>query len=287
MLSKTKKPYVIYMAEIIYSYVSIIKNKHSNIETKDAINKFMETEEFKKLSNGKLHDDWFAELKKNKYLDLETGNKIPDHFFHTNASANAGEPSESLGSAPRNFGFDFHFTAYGSAAMILYNGNGAEDGASNASTYTSLIWSSNYRFGQATEGKVYKLEPYNIWDGATRWTKGMYVGDDAIQVVSFQIKKRVPIGKGGMILTDSKEAYDWFKYASYDGRNLREYYMDDKFALIGYHMYMTPEDAARGIILMDSVPEENEDTGGSTSYSDLSDRDVFKPYNKKEIGFKS
>ena len=78
MLSKTKKPYVIYMAEIIYSYVSIIKNKYSNIETKDAINKFMETEEFKKLSNGTLHDDWFAELKKNKYLDQETGNKIPD-----------------------------------------------------------------------------------------------------------------------------------------------------------------------------------------------------------------
>ena len=78
MLSKTKKPYVIYMAEIIYSYVSIIKNKYSNIETKDAINKFMETEEFKKLSNGTLHDDWFAELKKNKYLDQETGCKIPD-----------------------------------------------------------------------------------------------------------------------------------------------------------------------------------------------------------------
>jgi dTDP-4-amino-4,6-dideoxygalactose transaminase len=133
---------------------------------------------------------------------------------------------------------------------------------------------------------VYKLEPYNIWDGATRWTKGMYVGDDAIQVVSFQIKKRVPIGRGGMILTDSKEAYDWFKYASYDGRNLREYYMDDKFALIGYHMYMTPEDAARGIILMDSVPEENEDTGDSTSYSDLSDREVFKPHIEEEVGFK-
>ena len=66
------------MAEIIYSYVSIIKNKYSNIETKDAINKFMETEEFKKLSNGTLHDDWFAELKKNKYLDQETGRKIPD-----------------------------------------------------------------------------------------------------------------------------------------------------------------------------------------------------------------
>ena len=27
----------------------------------------------------------------------------------------------------------------------------------------------------------------------TRWTKDMYVGNNAIQVVSFQIKKRVPI----------------------------------------------------------------------------------------------
>ena len=66
------------MAEIIYSYVSIIKKKYSNIETKEAINKFMETEEFNKLSNGTLHDEWFAQLKKNNYLDQETGNKIPD-----------------------------------------------------------------------------------------------------------------------------------------------------------------------------------------------------------------
>ena len=78
MLSKTKKPYVIYMAEIIYSYISIIKKKYPNIETKEAINKFMETKEFKKLSNGTLHDEWFAELKKNNYLDQESGNKIPN-----------------------------------------------------------------------------------------------------------------------------------------------------------------------------------------------------------------
>ena len=78
MLSKTKKPYVIYIAEIIYSYVSIIKKKNLDIETKEAIDKFMETEEFKKLSDGTLHDEWFAELKKNNYLDQETGKKIPE-----------------------------------------------------------------------------------------------------------------------------------------------------------------------------------------------------------------
>ena len=78
MSSKAKKPYVIHVAEIIYSYVSIEKNKYSDIDVKQAINKFMETNEFTKLSTGALHDEWFNELKKNEYLDKDTGNKIPD-----------------------------------------------------------------------------------------------------------------------------------------------------------------------------------------------------------------
>jgi hypothetical protein len=77
MLSNTKKPYVIYMAEVIYSYVSIIKKK-SDLETKEAINKFMETQEFKKLSDGSLHEEWFQKLKMNNYLDQDTGKKIPE-----------------------------------------------------------------------------------------------------------------------------------------------------------------------------------------------------------------
>ena len=77
MLSKNRKPYVIYIAEIIYAYVSIIKKNNSGIETKEAIDKFMETDQFKKLSDGTLHDDWFIELKKNNYLDKETGARIP------------------------------------------------------------------------------------------------------------------------------------------------------------------------------------------------------------------
>ena len=77
MLSKTKKPYVIYMAEIIYSYISIIKKKDSTISTKDAINRFMETDQFKKLRDGTLHNEWFIELKKNNFIDKETSVRIP------------------------------------------------------------------------------------------------------------------------------------------------------------------------------------------------------------------
>ena len=77
MLSKTQKPYVIYMAEIIYSYISIIKKKNPNISTKEAINEFMETDQFKKLKDGNLHNEWFIELKNNGYIDKESGEKVP------------------------------------------------------------------------------------------------------------------------------------------------------------------------------------------------------------------
>jgi len=125
---------------------------------------------------------------------------------------------------------------------------------------------------------IYQLKPHNIWDGAVRWTKDMYMGKNALQVVSFQLKKRVPIGKGGIILTDSEKAYNWFKKASYDGRDLNKSYMEDDFEILGWHMYMTPEDAARGILLMDDVPKVNKDSGCWSNYSDLSAKKIF---NKK------
>jgi dTDP-4-amino-4,6-dideoxygalactose transaminase len=132
--------------------------------------------------------------------------------------------------------------------------------AGNRVEFEDLEWSG-----------IYQMKPTRVWDGAVRWNKNMYVGDNSLQVVSFQIKKRIPIGKGGIILTDDKDAYEWLKLASYDGRDLKTPYTDSNhFKMIGYHMYMTPEDAARGIILMDSVPEYNEDTGNHTTYVDVS-----------------
>ena len=113
---------------------------------------------------------------------------------------------------------------------------------------------------------IYQLYPTNIYDAALRWTEGMYIKDSAM-CLSFQIKKRIPIGKGGMILCDSKEEYDWLKLASYDGRDLNTPY-DSKghVKMEGWHYYMTPEDAARGIILMDKTPRVNSDQGGWKNY---------------------
>jgi dTDP-4-amino-4,6-dideoxygalactose transaminase len=121
---------------------------------------------------------------------------------------------------------------------------------------------------------AYQLKPYPVWDAATRWRRNMYLG--GLHVVSFQIKKRIPIGRGGMILTDDKQAYEWLCKARYDGRDLDVSQWDDDADICGWHMYMTPEDAARGIILMDQVPDDTPDCGSWESYADLSQKKLWK-----------
>ena len=120
---------------------------------------------------------------------------------------------------------------------------------------------------------VYKLDPIDVWDGAGRWTKGMYQG--GFQSLSFQMKKRLPIGRGGMIICDDFDAYNWFKRACYDGRDISKNYLEDDIEFYGWHMYMTPEDAARGLILMSKISEINDDSHSSNSYKDLRLNSVF------------
>ena len=112
-----------------------------------------------------------------------TGNKIPDHFFHTNSMASAGEPTDTMGQGFRRFGYDWHFTAYGTAAMILYNGNVDNEG-SNYNTGGSPAWIKQYRFSQAYTGKVYRLDPYQF---------GMYLGADSPIINYSQDQQRFQI----------------------------------------------------------------------------------------------
>lgn len=101
---------------------------------------------------------------------------------------------------------------------------------------------------------VYELKPYGIIDGALRFKKGMYKG--GLHCLSFHVKKHLPIGRGGMILTDDKDAYEWFKKARFDGRNpvpLQE----DNFTMLGWNMYLQPADAARGIQLFEVMRDKD------------------------------
>jgi dTDP-4-amino-4,6-dideoxygalactose transaminase len=118
---------------------------------------------------------------------------------------------------------------------------------------------------------VYNLAGTSVFDGAGRFHPGMYLGEDAIQVLSFQIKKRLPIGRGGAVLTNDRKLYEWIKLASYDGRDLKTPYDSRQhIKSIGWHMYMTPEDAARGLLLMEKLGTKHyEDVTNSDSYPSL------------------
>ena len=72
------KPYVLYVAELIYKKISEFKNNNSGISTNDAIEGFIGSETYDEISSGRFHDNWFKELEKNNFVDKKTRKKIPE-----------------------------------------------------------------------------------------------------------------------------------------------------------------------------------------------------------------
>ena len=135
----------------------------------------------------------------------------------------------------------------------------------------------------AIEGKKlkgqYQLSPYPIWDSALTFTRDMYIPGQ-FQCISFSgPHKFLKLGKGGMILTDNKDAYEWLKRARYFGRKPVDHLVED-FDMLGWNYYMLPEIAARGCVLMLGIKDENEDL--AIEYQDLSQYKVYIEANKKE-----
>jgi len=123
----------------------------------------------------------------------------------------------------------------------------------------------------------YKLEPFPIWDSALSFTSNMYIPGQ-FQCLSFSgPHKYLKCGKGGMILTDDKEAYEWFKRAVYFGRRPVDHLVE-KFDMLGWNYYMLPEIAAKGAVLMLGMAENNEDL--SIEYQDLSNYTVYTEGNR-------
>ncbi len=121
---------------------------------------------------------------------------------------------------------------------------------------------------------VYELKPYGIIDGALRFCRGMYRG--GLHCLSFHVKKQLPIGRGGMILTDDEEAAHWFKRARFDGRAELPL-LQDEYTMTGYNMYMTPEQASRGLQLFELL-KNKELPDLSTKDQDYPDLSQFPIY---------
>ena len=77
-MASKEKPYVLLVAELIYSKISEIKKKNPEFSNVNAIENFIGSKVYKEISSGKFHDDLIKKLKKNDFTDNKTKKKIPD-----------------------------------------------------------------------------------------------------------------------------------------------------------------------------------------------------------------
>ena len=77
-MQSKERPYVLFVAEIIYTKICHIKKKNPTFSNIDAIEGFIGTESYKKISSGQFHDDWLKNLKENDFIDIDTKKKIPE-----------------------------------------------------------------------------------------------------------------------------------------------------------------------------------------------------------------
>ena len=81
MKKNNLRPFVLFVAEVIYIKISEIKKNNKNLSNKEAIEKFIDSKNFDEISSGKFHDTWFNNLKKNNFYDQNSGMKINRETF--------------------------------------------------------------------------------------------------------------------------------------------------------------------------------------------------------------
>ena len=77
-MQSKERPYILFVAEEIYSKICEIKKKNQNFSNIDAIEGFIGSDSYKEISSGKFHDDWLRQLKKNNFIDQKTKKKVPE-----------------------------------------------------------------------------------------------------------------------------------------------------------------------------------------------------------------
>lgn len=125
-------------------------------------------------------------------------------------------------------------------------------------------WTDYYHIGNTT-----------IVDAAVLWGKNTYL-PNTFMCLSFQFKKHLNLGRGGMILLQEKDDYDTLKKMSYDGRDLSRAWAEQDIDTIGYHYYMTPEVAKTGIELLNERKKIPGKKWSHRDYPNLTQMSVFK-----------
>lgn len=132
-----------------------------------------------------------------------------------------------------------------------------------------------YEFTDTHWADYYYIGKTNIIDAAVYWKHKGYI-PGTLMCLSFQYKKHLNLGRGGMILTDRDSDYAKLKKMSYDGRVPDILWAEQNIDMLGYHYYMTPETAQLGIQRFSEVKDIVPKKWSALDYPDISKMKVFQ-----------
>lgn len=119
-----------------------------------------------------------------------------------------------------------------------------------------------------------------IIDAAVYWKQGGYVSN-TFMCLSFQYKKHLNLGRGGMILLDNREHAENLRMMSYDGRLRNVPWAEQDVTNMGYHYYMTPETATMGLEKFPEAERRSPRLCTQDDYPDLTTFSIFKDDHDK------
>jgi len=123
--------------------------------------------------------------------------------------------------------------------------------------------------------EYYFLGGTNIIDAAVLWRSASYI-QGTFMCLSFQYKKHLSLGRGGMVLLDSEKSSKELRRMSYDGRERNNIpWAEQQIKTHGYHYYMTPETAEEGLRKLPHAVSLPPREWKSTDWPDLSKMPVF------------
>ena len=99
--------------------------------------------------------------------------------------------------------------------------------------------------------------------------------------VSFQFRKHLALGRGGIILTDNKQDALNLKKMTYDGRHPDIPWREQNISSMGYHYYMTPETATKGLVKLPNAIKTKPKQWTVNDWPNVSEMKVFN--NNKDI----
>ena len=166
------------------------------------------------------------------------------------------------------------------AIELCLRHTGSNDITIPTRTYVSIPFLAeklNLRWSWKEENwkDYYNIGNTKIYDAAVLWRKNSYI-PDTFMCLSFQFQKHLNLGRGGMILTDNKEAAKELKKMSYDGREPNVPWREQNIKTIGYHYYMTPETAKIGLVKLPDAIENEPKEWKIEDWPDLTTLEVFK-----------